>query len=158
VLAQLPVDLRDRVEHARILNVYDFSRPTDRPMRDADLSPGSPSVELPFVRRHPVTGEAVVAANEMHTDRVLDVPAEQSAALLEAVLGTLYAPGHVYEHHWRVGDLVVWDNVAIHHGRHAFASTKDGGEERTLQRVALGTRSAHEMVPNLDELLTRSRA
>ena len=52
---------------------------------------------------------------------------------------------------WAVGDLVLWDNVALHHGRPAF----DRREARTLQRVALGNYTAVELVPNLAELLGR---
>ena len=50
-----------------------------------------------------------------------------------------------------VGDLLLWDNVALHHGRPAFERT----EARTLQRVALGNYTAVELVPNLAELLAR---
>jgi len=39
----------------------------------------------------------------------------------------------------------------LHHGRPDFPLT----EERTLQRVSLGTKTPEEIVPNLPELLAR---
>src|SRR5262249_23577415 len=145
VLELMPPELRSRIDGLRILNVYDFGLPTDRRMRDADLSPGSPRAERACVGRHPVTGKPVVNANAMHTDRVLGLPPEESEALLDDVFAVLYGPQNTYEHRWRVGDVIVWDNISLHHGRHEFPV----GEERTLQRVCLATKTADEMVPNL---------
>jgi taurine dioxygenase len=154
VLDLMPVDLRARIEALRILNVYDFGLPTDRRMRDADLSPGSPRTERTFVGRHPITGVRVINANAMHTDRVLGLAPDESEALLREVFSVLYGSANTYEHRWAVGDLVIWDNIAVHHGRDDFPLT----EERTLQRVCLGTKTADEMVPNLQELLARAAA
>jgi taurine dioxygenase len=93
----------------------------------------------------------VVLANEMHTDRVLGLDPDDSESLLEELFALLYAEDNRYVHEWRVGDLVLWDNVALHHGRPAF----DSAEGRTLQRVALGNYTASELVPNLAALLGR---
>jgi taurine dioxygenase len=154
VLRTLPTDLRARLDHARILNVFDFGAPADRPMRAADLAPGSPSCVHDAVGRHRVTGEPVVLAGEMHTDCVLGVAPEESAAILGDLFAHLYAPTNVYEHHWEVGDLVIWDNLALQHGRPAFPVH----DERTLQRVVLGTKGAAEIVPNLAELLAAAKS
>jgi alpha-ketoglutarate-dependent taurine dioxygenase len=48
----------------------------------------------------------------------------------------LYDPGNVYCHHWQVGDLVVWNNVALQHAREKLP----GEGERTFRRVS-GTRN-----------------
>jgi alpha-ketoglutarate-dependent taurine dioxygenase len=40
-------------------------------------------------------------------------------------------PAHRYEHAWRTGDVLIADNLALLHGRNAFAS----GSSRHLQRV-----------------------
>lgn len=154
VLRALPADVRVRLEHARILNVFDFGAPADRRMRAADLAPGSPSCVHDAIGRHRVTGEPVVLASEMHTDCVLGVAPEESEAILAALFAHLYAPTNVYEHHWEVGDLVIWDNLALQHGRPGFPEH----EERTLQRVVLGTKGAAEIVPNLAELLAAAKA
>jgi hypothetical protein len=51
---------------------------------------------------------------------------------LQALFALLYRPDNVYEHHWREGDLVFWDNLALQHGRPPL--TQPG--ERTLRRMA----------------------
>ena len=45
----------------------------------------------------------------------------------------MYAPDNVYEHTWQVGDLLVWDNLALQHARDAVNG------RRTLRRVPVGT-------------------
>jgi taurine dioxygenase len=52
-----------------------------------------------------------------HTVRVLDLPIAESDALLDELFGYLYAPANVYEHRWREGDLVIWDNRTVQHCR-----------------------------------------
>ena len=154
VVDRLPADLRARLERARILNVFDFGAPADGRMRVADLAPGSPSCVHDAIGRHRITGEPVVMAGEMHTDCVLGIGPDQSEALLDELFAHLYAPDNVYEHHWLVGDLVIWDNLGIQHGRPAFPDD----EERTLQRVVLGTKGAAEIVPNLYELIAAGKS
>ena len=153
VVDRLPADLRARLERARILNVFDFGAPADGRMRVVDLAPGSPSCVHDAIGRHRVTGEPVVMAGEMHTDCVLGMGPDGSEALLGELFAYLYAPTNVYEHHWEVDDLVVWDNLALQHGRPAFPDDA----ERTLQRVVLGTKGASEIVPNLAELLAAAK-
>jgi taurine dioxygenase len=153
VVEQLPPDLRARLERARILNVFDFGAPADGRMRAAQLAPGSPSCVHDAIGRHRITGEPVVMAGEMHTDCVLGLAPDESEALLAELFAHLYAPTNVYEHHWAAGDLVIWDNLALQHGRPAFPDD----EERTLQRVVLGTKGAAEIVPNLGELLAAAK-
>ena len=92
-------------------------------------------------------------ANELHTDHVVGVPAAESAALLADLFAALYDDSNTYRHEWSVGDLVLWDNVALHHGRRGF----DPAERRTLQRVTLGLHTPSESVPGLADLLAAAR-
>jgi taurine dioxygenase len=149
----LPADLRARLRGRRVLNVYDFHRPNDRPMRVDEVDPRSPRYAHPAVGVHPRTGADVVMANEMHTDHIVGLTRAESDALLTELFAVLYHDDNVYEHHWRVGDLVLWDNVALHHGRPDFPVD----EPRTLQRVTLGAYTPSELVPNLAELLAARR-
>jgi taurine dioxygenase len=149
----LPADLRARVEDRRVLNLYDFTLPNDRPMRVADADPRSPRHEHPVIGRHPRTGAEVVMANEMHTDCIVGIPAADSDALLRDLFAVLYDQSNVYEHRWAVGDLMLWDNIALHHGRRDIPRD----EPRTLRRLTLGFYTPGELVPNLEELLGARR-
>jgi alpha-ketoglutarate-dependent taurine dioxygenase len=145
----LPPDLRTRVTGQRARNGYGFTLPYDQRMRERDLPPGSPVTEHAVLAPHPRTGAEVLMVNELHTDRIVDFPNDESEALLAELFAVLYAPAHAYHHHWRVGDVLVWDNLVLQHGRPTFPQT----EPRTLQRVTIAEHGTYDLVPNLDELL-----
>ena len=146
----LPADLRARLEQMQVLNVYDFHLPNDRPMRLRDADPRSPRFAHPIIGRHPRSGAEVIMANEMHSDSIVGLPQAASDALLSELFAVLYDESNVLEHRWAIGDLVLWDNIALHHGRRAIPTD----EPRTLQRLTLGLYTPSELVPNLDELLS----
>ena len=88
---------------------------------------------------------------EHHVDRISDVSEARSAELLKILFAELYAPNRRYEHIWRVGDLVIWDNLAIQHARTRASAPSEG--VRALQRVAIGKHGFREQL----ELLRHSR-
>jgi taurine dioxygenase len=47
----------------------------------------------------------------------------QSDALLDEIWSFAASPEFVYEHRWRIGDLVLWDNRSTMHRRDPFDST-----------------------------------
>ena len=64
---------------------------------------------------------------------VLDMPQEESAPLLDKVFDHAEKPEFVYEHVWRVGDLLLWDNRCSSHARPDFPST----ERRLMLRTTV---------------------
>jgi taurine dioxygenase len=74
-----------------------------------------PDVEVPIVRTHPVTGRKSLFINEAHTSRVTGLPEAEGAALLARLCAHIVRPEFRYEHQWRAGDLLMWDNVAVQH-------------------------------------------
>jgi len=150
--ATLPADLRAALEERRVLNVYDFHLPDDAPMRVEDIRPNSPRCERPIIGIHPRTGTEVITANELHSDSIVGMPTSEGRALLRDLFDVMYDESNVVSHHWTVGDLLLWDNISLQHGRPAF----DLAESRTLQRVTLGEYTPAELVEGLDELLRGS--
>ena len=71
--------------------------------------------------------------SEQQTDRIIGWEPDRSEAVLAELFAVLYEPGNVVTHEWRSGDLVVWDNLALQHGR----PEGTGSGERTLRRVAM---------------------
>ena len=145
----LPSDLRTRLAGLSVLNIYDFHRPNDQPMRLDDVDPRSPRFEHPVIAAHPRTGSDVVMANEMHTDHIVGISKAESDSLLADLFAVLYDDANIFEHRWMTGDLLLWDNIALHHARRDTPSD----EPRTLQRVTLGLYTPSELIPNLAELL-----
>ena len=109
-----------------------------------DIAPDDvyPSMTRPAIWPHPRTGEALVFVNEQHGWRFKGLTREESDRLFDDVFAHLYRPDAVYEHHWAAGDLVVWDNLALQHGRRANPNSV----RRSLRRVVLNDVSNDEMV------------
>ena len=64
-----------------------------------------------------------------HTDRFDGLARRASDELLAEIFDVLYAPSAIYEHAWRAGDLVVWDNLTVQHAR-----PEPSSRPRTLRR------------------------
>jgi taurine dioxygenase len=148
VLDRMEPSFRERLEHSTIVNVFDFTLPNDGRMRERDIAPGSPVIEKPMVVAHPRTGVPVVQANAMHTDRVVGLDERESDTLLEELFEALYADGNVFVLDWQVGDLALWDNIALQHCRPDFRRTA----ARTMRRVCIHHKSTMELVPNILDL------
>jgi taurine dioxygenase len=104
----------------------------------ADIDLGRPvfeywhSVRMP----HPETGEPLLFVTEHHVDRIEGLSDARCAELLPQLFAVLYAPERRYEHVWREGDLLIWNNLAIQHARTKVAELAHG--KRVMRRVQLG--------------------
>jgi taurine dioxygenase len=150
---RLPADLRARLSGLEVLNCFDFGQRPSEHCPESELTPGSPRYVHPVIGRHPRTGQSVIFANQMHSDHLVGLPPAESSALLGALFDVLYDPAHLFVKRWSPGDLALWDNVALHHGR----AVPPADAARTLQRVTLGDYTPSELVDNLAELLSLAR-
>jgi taurine dioxygenase len=107
------------------------------------LDPTWPRVVHPVVVPHPITGERGLYVNEMQVAEILGLDDETSDRLLDRLLSVLYDDVNIYEHEWRNGDLVVWDNLSVQHARRAVAEVAP----RTLRRVVFGEKAPWEQWP-----------
>jgi taurine dioxygenase len=148
---ELPPDLRSRVSGRSALNIFDLTdqRGDVRFHEDAlgPATPLSPRHAHPILMRHPTTGQQVLTVNEMQTDYIVDMDREASEATLSSLRDVLYAPDNTYTHRWAVGDLVIWDNIAIQHGR----PSPPRHAPRTLRRVTMANRDVFDLVPGFTE-------
>ncbi|MBO0739058.1 MAG: TauD/TfdA family dioxygenase [Alphaproteobacteria bacterium] len=96
-----------------------------------------PPVDHPLVRTHPVTGKKALYLGN-HASHILGMPPDEGTALLEELLEHTTKPQFVYAHHWRVGDLLIWDNRCLLH--RAVANYEVSRYRRILHRnVVRGT-------------------
>ena len=65
------------------------------------------------------------------SSHILDVPLEESEEILATVWAALYVGTNVYVHHWQPFDVIIWNKVAIQHGRPATV----GNGTRDLWRL-----------------------
>ena len=89
--------------------------------------------EHPVFRTHDVTGRKAVYVNRLMTERVVGLDEDESERLLNAVYDHAEKPEFVYEHEWRIGDLLLWDNRCSMHARTDFPE----GERRLLWRTTV---------------------
>ncbi|NKB72355.1 MAG: TauD/TfdA family dioxygenase [Candidatus Latescibacteria bacterium] len=90
-------------------------------------------VDHPIVRTHPETGRRALYVGPHLTKYVVDMEPEQSQALLQQLFAHMIQPRFVWAHHWRVGDLVMWDNRPTMHRRDPFPPQ----ERRLLKRTQI---------------------
>jgi len=154
----LPGDLRAAVSGKSALHLYDLAgqRGAVR-YREAMLGPEGPLAPRhahPVLMPHPVTGEEVLYVSMMQTDRILGVDAETSEDLISRLFAVLYDEANTYRHEWSVGDIAVWDNVALQHAR----PVPPPRVPRTLHRLAIAEHSIFELVPGFEEFLRQRDA
>jgi len=74
-----------------------------------------PPATHPLVIAHPFTGQPILFCNDGITERILGLPEEEGAALLAELCAHTIKPDFTYAHKWRVGDLLIWDNIQTQH-------------------------------------------
>jgi taurine dioxygenase len=87
----------------------------------------------PVFRTHEETGRKAVYVNRLMTVKVIDMGAAESDALLSAVFDHAERREFIYEHVWRKGDLLLWDNRCSSHARTDFPSA----ERRLMLRTTV---------------------
>lgn len=73
----------------------------------------------PVIVEHPQTGEPAIYASPYITSHILDLPDDESEAILERLYDAMEAPQVRWEHEWSVGDTLMWENRGglMHSGR-----------------------------------------
>lgn len=145
--SRLPAPLRERLSPLTGRHLFDLtSQRGDVPYKLESHPENEPRAEHPLCMRHPDSGREILYASRMQTDRILELPADESDAILAELFSTLYSPDNIYEHRWRAGDLLVWDNLALQHARDDMPEV----EARTLRRVTLATAGVADQVPGFN--------
>lgn len=75
----------------------------------------TPDVEHPIVRTHPITGKKCLFVNEGYTKCIVGMPGHESDALLGELITHATRPEFIYQHSWRAGDFLLWDNCLVQH-------------------------------------------
>lgn len=86
-------------------------RPNLTPEQIAEVKP----VVHPVVRTHPENGRKALFVSEHFTTRIVDVPEDESRALLDELFRLSTLPELVYRHRWQPHDMVFWDNRSVTH-------------------------------------------
>jgi alpha-ketoglutarate-dependent taurine dioxygenase len=115
----IPRALRDRLEGRKILQVHDYKRRERLDLDTIDLDRVRHFAQPIFIT-HPATGRKALYVSRLMSARIEGLAREESDAALEALFAIAEDPAIVYEHQWRLGDLVIWDNWCSIHARQDF--------------------------------------
>lgn len=97
---------------------YDYmirEKNSPRPPLTEQQKATKPPVIHPMVVRHPFTGRMCLYADPGYTTEIVGLPADESRALLDMLFEFQTRPEFQYRHVWRVGDVLMWDNIATIH-------------------------------------------
>jgi taurine dioxygenase len=120
---------KERLERFHVSSSYDYAatRPQERV-----VNPNAPTAAHPLVRTLPDGRKSLFAAPLM-VDRIVELDASESSATLAEIYAFFGRPEFTYEHAWRVGDTLIWDNRCCAHKRNDF----DPEQRRLLRRVSI---------------------
>ncbi len=127
----LPPEIKRRIEGRKAVNAYDYD--TAATKRGTRLAPSVPSYAHPVVRTHPATGRKALYVNRLMTVRIEGLPVQESDELLAILFDHQERREFIYEHVWRPGDLLIWDNRCTLHARTDFSPN----ERRLMRRVTI---------------------
>lgn len=109
----LPMAMRDQIRDLR--GRFDFrGRKRSSPVTEEDIA-RYPPVEHPIVRSHPRTGRQSLYVAREDCTGIIGKDDRAGLALIEALADHIVHPSFIYQHKWRVGDVVVWDNCTVQH-------------------------------------------
>jgi taurine dioxygenase len=128
----LPMDVRRRIDGRKALQVYDYGGGVLDRKHMVEPQAGM-SYAHPVARTHPATGKKALYVNRLMTHHIEGLAREESEELLALMFDTIERPEFIYEHRWRVGDLLLWDNRCTLHARRDF----DANASRWLRRVTI---------------------
>jgi len=129
--ATLPDEIKRRIDGRRAVNAYDYDNAAT--FRGTRIRDGVPHYTHPVVRTHPATGRKALYVNRLMTLAIEGLPDAESAELLDLLFDHQEQRRFVYEHVWRVGDILMWDNRCTLHARTDFSPA----ERRLMRRITI---------------------
>ncbi len=69
----------------------------------------------PVIRVHPETGRKALFVDELWTERIIELEADESAYLLAFLFEHIKSPAFSIRWQWQVNDLALWDNRSFQH-------------------------------------------
>ena len=127
-------ELRARVEGRRgeyAYNIFDVDIIEDGDVKD--IREKTPDVVHPMVLTQPGSGRKGLYLDPLQTYGVEGMDSAEGRALLDELAAHITRPEFIFEHTWRRGDIVLWDNCRVLHRREPF----DPMVPRLLKRTTI---------------------
>ncbi len=129
----LPEAMRQRLAPLKARQSYSYFNSQWSEPTNEEQTNRTPDVLHPVVRTHPVTGRKALYVDPAMTAAIDSLDEAESRALLDELFAWIVRPEFVYEHQWRLGDAIMWDNASTMHRRGEF----DPAAERIMKRTTI---------------------
>jgi len=118
----LPAQLKERIAGLKIKHdgTYNSGGYLRQGVTATDDPRTSPGAVHPLVCTHPDTGRRMLYLGRRRNAYLVGLDLKDSEALLDELWSIVDRSEFAWEHVWRVGDLVLWDNRCTMHRRDAF--------------------------------------
>ena len=113
----LPLELKQALEGRQALNAYSFNSTYKD---DANAVAARTHAIHPAIRTHEDSKRKAIYVNRLMTQQLVGLPEDESRDILERVFDHIEQPEFLYEHAWRKGDALMWDNRSSIHARKDF--------------------------------------
>ena len=127
----LPQGLKDILADKKALHIHEYKR-TEKADLSGDIG-AIPHFYHPVFIRHPNTGRKTLFVDRLMTARIDGLSEAENLEVLEQLYEIGERRDFIYEHVWKHGDFVMWDNLATIHARTYF----DKDERRLLRRCTV---------------------
>jgi taurine dioxygenase len=127
----LPAATKATIDPLKATNRYEIGY--DVTIRRGRAPADAPAWTHPMVRVHPKTGRKALYVNRLMTHDIEGMGEDAADALLDQLYDHQEQPRFVYEHVWRPGDIILWDNRCTLHARTDFSPS----ERRLLRRITI---------------------
>lgn len=133
----LPPTTKHRISALTVVDCYDYSRSAGARrgtrVRASLEGENQPHLIHPIVAASVASGALMLWVSPGNTDRINELTEVESESLLADLFEVLTAHAIRYEHNWRRGDLLLWDNRLVVHGRLPYPLR----ERRYLRRLSI---------------------
>ena len=131
----LPEELKRRITNLKIKHdgTYNSGGYLRQGVAATDDPRTSPGAVHPLVCTHPNTGRRMLYLGRRRNAYLMGLELADSEALLDELWRFVERPEFAWEHVWRVGDLVLWDNRCTMHRRDPF----DAASRRIMHRTQI---------------------
>jgi len=135
VYEALPEALKQRIANLTIKHdgTYNSGGYLRQGVTATDDPRASPGAIHPLVCTHPDTGRRMLYLGRRRNAYLPGLDLAESEALLDELWDVVARPEFAWEHVWRVGDLVLWDNRCTMHRRDPF----DAASRRIMHRTQI---------------------
>ena len=134
----VPAPLKEKLHGKKALHIHEYNR-AKQANHAGDIS-NVPHYYHPVFITHPDTGRKTLFVDRLMTTRIEGVSQEESDAILEQLYNIGERRDFIFEHVWKLGDFLMWDNRCTIHARTDFPKE----ERRLLRRCTVEGEPLHE--------------